>query len=123
MEIITMDNSKTYRKTIKMMVDNVGAEIERIENVEIPSIDKIVDGGRKHNDKQCEEHFYQMGLEEISVRDRLISILHDFIRDSKCDKISAYIKKSLDKMDCYDPETYKEKYSYKNHNDLKTINK
>ena len=104
---------KEYRQTIKMMVDNIVSEIERIDNVEIPALEKIVEGGRKNNDKKCEEHFYQKSLEEISIRDRLISTLHDFIRDSKCDKVSAYIKKTLDKMDHYDWEKIDEvKFSY-----------
>lgn len=104
---------KIYRQTIKMMVDNIVSEIQRIDNVEIPALDKIVEGGRKHNDKQCEEHFCQMSLEEISVRDRLISTLHDFIKDSKCDKISAYIKKSLNMINSYDSDLiYEERYSY-----------
>ena len=102
-----------YRETIKMMVDNIISEIKRIDDIQVPTLDRLIEINEKNNDKKGAEHFYQMCLQEISVRNRLVKTLHEFIRDSKCDRISSYIKKCLMSVDSYDENLINQaKYTY-----------
>lgn len=100
-------------QTIKMMVNNIVSEIKRIDDIQVPTLDRLIEINEKNNEKKGAEHFYQMCLQEISVRNRLVKTLHEFIRDSKCDKISSYIKKCLMSVNYYDEnEINQAKYSY-----------
>ena len=104
---------KIYRQTIKMMVNNIVSEIKRIDDIQVPTLDRLIEINENNNEKKGAEHFYQMCLQEISVRNRLVKTLHEFIRDSKCDKISSYIKKCLMSVNYYDEnEINQAKYSY-----------